>query len=130
MGGKNKRRRRGSAVGLVDWDETRRQYVADMVALGAEPAKAEADAARKVERARLRIEWASERLDAFFEMQERAGEAYMKQIDEHPDVDWEAEDAPQLPDPPEEAVAQAIYAEVMAALNEDRWPKHLHFRDV
>ncbi|HEX8573601.1 MAG TPA: hypothetical protein VF759_12715 [Allosphingosinicella sp.] len=125
-----KRPRRAPVTGRVDWEETRREYAAELVALGAEPAEAEAEAARKAGRARIRIEWASERLDDFFEMQERAGEAYMKQIEEHPDVDWESEDAPKLPDPPEEAVAQAIYAEVMAAIEEDRWPRHLHFRDV
>jgi hypothetical protein len=125
-----KMRRRGAALSGAEWDETRRQLVAEMIALGAEPAQAEADARKKVERARLRFEWARERLDAFFEMQERAGEVYDRQIDEHPDVDWEADDAPQLPEPPEEAVAQAIYAELMAALNEDRWPRHLHFGDL
>jgi hypothetical protein len=101
-----------------------------MVGLGIEPGEAEAEAAKKVERARLRYEWASERLDAFFDLQDKAGEAYMRQIEAHPDVDWEDEDAPDLPDPPEQAAAQAVYAEVMAALNEDRWPRHLHFRDV
>jgi hypothetical protein len=101
-----------------------------MVELGMEPAAAEAEAKRKVERARLRYEWASERLDAFLELQEKAGEAYLRQMDEYPDVDWEDEDAPELPDPPEEALAQAVYSEVMAAINEDRWPRHLHFRDV
>lgn len=113
-----------------DWREVREGMAAELVELGVEPAEAEAEAARKVERARLRYEWASERLDAFFELQEKAGEAYERQMDEHPDVDWEDEDAPELPDPPEQAAAQAVYAEVMAALNEDRWPRHLHFRNV
>jgi hypothetical protein len=113
-----------------DWEEVRRRLAAEMVDLGIAPAEAEAEAAKKVELARKRLEWGRERLAAFFEMQERAGEAYDKQIDEHPDVDWDSEDAPDLPEPPEEAVAQAIYAEVMAAINEDRWPRHLHSRDV
>ncbi|HEX8513446.1 MAG TPA: hypothetical protein VF688_10115 [Allosphingosinicella sp.] len=114
----------------VDWGEVRERMAAEMVELGIEPAEAEAEAAKKVERARLRYEWARERLDAFFALQEQAGEAYERQMDEYPDVDWEDEDAPELPDPPEQAAAQAVYAEVMAAIDEDRWPRHLHFRNV
>jgi hypothetical protein len=125
-----RRQRRGSVLTGGEWEEARRRLVAEMVELGMKPGQAEAEAGKKVERARLRIEWARERFDAFFEMQDRAGEAYRRQIEAHPDVDWEAEDAPVLPEPPEEAAAQAIYEEVMAALNEDRWPRHLHFRDV
>jgi hypothetical protein len=113
-----------------DWREVREGMAAEMVELGIEPAEAQAEAAKKVERARLRYEWARERLDTFFALQEKAGEAYMRQIEAHPDVDWEDEDAPELPEPPEEAAAQAVYAEVMAAINEDRWPRHLHFRNV
>ena len=113
-----------------DGEETRRRLTAEMVALGMAPAVAVAVAARKVELARKRLEWGRERLAAFVEMQERAGEAYDRQVEAYPDVDWDSEDAPDLPEPPEEAVAQAIYAEVMAAINEDRWPRHLHSRDV
>lgn len=114
----------------ADWQEARARLAAEMVELGIEPGEAEAEAGKKVERARLRFEWASERLDAFFALQDEAGEAYMRQIEAHPEIDWEDEDAPELPEPPEEAAAQAVYAEVMAALNEDRWPRHLHFRNV
>jgi hypothetical protein len=126
MAGKDGRRRRRELLLDGEWEEARRLLAAEMAALGVAPAEAEAAAARKLELARRRIEWGRERLAAFMEMQERAGEAYMKQIEAHPDVDWEADDAPQLPDPPEEAAAQAIYAELMAAINEDRWPRHLH----
>jgi hypothetical protein len=114
----------------ADWKAAGRRAAAEMVELGLEPGEAEAEAAKKVERERLRYEWVRERLDAFFELQEKAGEAYERQMDDYPDVDWEDEDAPELPDPPEQAAAQAVYAEVMAAINEDRWPRHLHFRDV
>jgi len=132
MGDDNGRRRRrgGSGPGAEDWAETQRLHAAEMVELGMEPAVAGAEAARKVRLARLRVEWGREQLDKFFEMQERAGEAWDRRIDEHPGVDWESDDAPDLPDPPEEAVAQAIYAELMAALEEDRWPRHLHERGV
>lgn len=132
MAGKDERwwRRRGSLLTAADWEETRRHYLAEMLALGEEPAQAEADAAKKVALARKRLEWGRERLQAFVEMQERAGEAYDRQMDEHPDVDWSSEDLPDLPEPPEEAIAQSIYAELMAAIREDRWPRHLHSSDV
>ena len=126
----SRRRRRPSAMTTERWQAAEREIAADLLALGMPRAEAEAAAAKKAEMARLRFVWARERLDAFFEMQERAGEATIRQIEAHPDVDWEAHDAPKLPEPPEEAAAQAIYSEVMAALNEDRWPRHLHFRDV
>jgi hypothetical protein len=116
--------------GAAEWRALGRRLAAEMVELGMAPAEAEAEAARKVERARLRAEWASERLDTFFELQEKAGEAYERQIEAHPDIDWEDEDAPDLPEPPEAAAAQAVYAEVMAALDDDCWPRHLHFRNV
>jgi hypothetical protein len=112
------------------WAECRQGLVAEMVELGLPAAEAEAEAAKRAERIRMRVEWARARFDDFLEMQDKAGEAYMRQMDEHPDVDWESEDAPVLPDPPEEAIAQAIYEEVTDAIQHGRWPKHLHFRDV
>ncbi len=133
MSGKEERpwrQRRRALLTAADWEEIRRQHVAEMIALGTGPGEAEAQAARKVELARRRIEWARERFDLFLEMQDRAGEVYDRQIDEHPDVDWGSDDVPDLPEPPEEAIAQAIYAEVMAAVKEDRWPRHLHSRDI
>ena len=130
MGGNSNRWRRLAPVSPGEWDETRRRLVEEMLGLGMTPAEVEADAERKVRLARLRLEWGRERLAAFFEMQERAGEAYERQIDDYPDVDWESDEAPDLPDPPEEAIAQAIYAEVMAAIEFDRWPRHLHERCV
>ncbi|HYW16284.1 MAG TPA: hypothetical protein VE891_09030 [Allosphingosinicella sp.] len=114
----------------VDWKEIEERSAAEMGELGMPPDEAKAEAAKKVGRARQRFEWARERLDSFFAMQDKAGEAYMRQIEEHPEIDWDDEDAPELPEPPEAALAQSIYEEVMDALNKDRWPRHLHFRDV
>jgi len=124
------KRRIGSVVAAEAWEEVRRGLVEELLELGLEPAEAEAEAGKKVERSKLRIEWARERFNEFFDLQDKAGEAYMRQIEAHPDGDWDDEDVPELPEPPEEAAAQAIYAEVKAALDEDRWPRHLHFRDV
>ncbi|TMJ16085.1 MAG: hypothetical protein E6G94_05250 [Alphaproteobacteria bacterium] len=60
-------------------------------------------------------------------MQDRVMEICDRQIEENPDVDWEEVEPDEFPDPPEEAIAQAIYAEVMEAVEKDRWPRHLHF---
>lgn len=113
-----------------DWEEVAARAKGELVAMGVPEEKAQAEAALKCERSRLRHDWFSERMEAFLAMQDRAGEAYLRYMEAHPEVDWESEDAPEMPEPPEEALAQAIYAEVIAAVNEDRWPRHLHFRDV
>jgi hypothetical protein len=126
-----KRAARMAAAAEADWTAIERDAYEENIALGISEAEARAEAGRKVERVRLRIAWADERFNAFLDMQERAGEAYLRQIDEHPEVeDWEAEDAPDLPEPPEEAIAQAIYAEAMAAIERGVWPRHLHFHAV
>jgi hypothetical protein len=113
-----------------DWEDFTAKLKGDLIAMGIPEEEAQAEAALKCERTRLRHDWFSERMEAFLAMQDRAGEAYLRYMEAHPEVDWDSEDAPEIPEPPEEALAQAIYAEVIAAVNEDRWPRHLHFRDV
>jgi hypothetical protein len=113
-----------------DWKDFTAKLKGDLLAMGIPEEEAQAEAALKCERTRLRHDWFSERMEAFLEMQDRAGEAYLQYMDAHPEIDWDGEDEPEVPEPPEEALAQAIYAEVMAAVYEDRWPRHLHFRDV
>lgn len=116
------------AAARMDWKGFERDAEAELIALGTSEEEARVLAARKRERTRMRIEWADQRLRDFLEMQDKAGEAYMRLIDEHPEVeDWDGPDAPDLPEPPEAAVAEAIYQEVMDAIERDRWPRHLHF---
>lgn len=113
-----------------DWEAWSRDALAWLIAEGTPVEEAQVEARRMCERTKLRHAWFRERFNAFLDMQDRALEAWGRYKDEHPEIDWEDEDAPEVPDPPEQAVAQAIYAEVMAAVKEDRWPRHLHFRDV
>lgn len=113
-----------------DWAEFTARLKEDLVGMGVPEAEAQAEAELKCERTRLRHDWFSERMEAFLAMQDRAGEAYLQYMDARPGIDWQSEDAPEVPEPPEEALAEAIYAEVLAAVHEDRWPRHLHFRDV
>ena len=115
---------------VPDWEEYKAQAKDGLLGLGVPEEEAEAQAALQCERMRLRHAWFRERFEAFLDMQDRAGEACLRYMDAHPEIDWEDEDAPEVPEPPEEALAQAIYEEVMAAVKEGRWPRHLHFRDV
>lgn len=115
---------------MPDWEKWTQEVRAGLVAEGVPESEAGAEARRKCERMKLRHAWFRERFEAFLDMEDRAGEAYLRYMDAHPEIDWDSEDAPEVPDPPEAALAQAIYEEVMEAVREGRWPRHLHFRDV
>jgi hypothetical protein len=113
-----------------DWEDFTAKVRAGLLGLGLTEAEAEAEAELKCRRTQLRHEWFSERMEAFCAMQDRACEAGLQYMAAHPEIDWQDPDVPNPPEPPEWAEAQAIYAEVLAAVHEDRWPRHLHFRDV
>jgi hypothetical protein len=101
-----------------------------MRGIGVPGPQAEAEARATEGRTRMRIAWARERFLEFLTLQDAAGEVYCREMDARPEVDWDAADAPDLPPPAEEVLAQAIYDEVRAALDQDRWPRHLHFHNV
>lgn len=62
--------------------------------------------------------------------QDRVGDYYVHYSDAHPEIDWDDEDAPEIPEPVGlQAVVDALYAEIDAA-RQGRWPRHLHFNDV
>lgn len=109
-----------------DWEAFTADMKQGLMKMGVPEADAQAQAARKCERTRLGHDWFAERMEAFLTLQDRAGEAYLRYMEAHPEVDWDSDDAPEVPEPPEEAAAQAIYAEVIAAVQEARWPRHLH----
>ena len=113
-----------------DWAAFRARVAREMRGIGVRPEKAEAEARVMEGRARMRVAWARERFGEFLRLQDAAGEAYCRQIDAHPEVDWDSADAPDLPPPAEEVLAQAIYDEVRAALDADRWPRHLYFHGL
>jgi hypothetical protein len=103
---------------------------AEMRGIGVPAEKAEAEAKAMEGRTRLRIAWARERFAEFLTLQDAAGEAWDREMAARPHIDWDADDAPELPPPPEEALAQAVYDEVIAAFEHDRWPRHLHFHQI
>lgn len=113
-----------------DWAAFRALVAGEMRGIGVPAEQAEAEARLIEGRRRLRLAWARERFREFLTLQDAAGEAYCRDIEAHPDVDWDSDDAPDLPPPAEEVLAQAVYDEVRAALDRDRWPRHLHFHQV
>jgi len=85
----------------------------------------EAEEARSRERRLARTAWALERVDALRRANKAMIAAWMAMLAPYDDVD--EEDLPDFDPPPEEAVVDAIHAEIHAALDEDRWPARLHW---
>jgi hypothetical protein len=85
-------------------------------------AEDEQSEARKAARA----QWASQAVAAFFAAQERVGEAWNRIFDELPD-DIDDEELEKLPEPPEQAECDALWAEIEAVRDRDMWPKELHW---
>jgi hypothetical protein len=73
-----------------------------------------------------RCAWASQAIDKFFDAQHRVGEAWERIFAALPD-DLDDEAVEQLPHPPERAEADALWAEIEAVIDHDRWPRHLYW---
>jgi hypothetical protein len=105
----------------------RRKVVAGLLAgKAAAPADEEADEARLRERKLARVAWGLERMDALRRAQKAADAAWMALVAPFDDLD-EDEELPELDPPPEQAIVDAIWGEINAAVEEDRWPAHLHW---
>jgi hypothetical protein len=74
----------------------------------------------------LRKAWAKQRVADFFAAQKRVQEAWKRIFDALPD-DLDEEELEAIPEPPEQAEADAIYAEIQGVLDHDRWPRHLYW---
>jgi hypothetical protein len=87
-------------------------------------------AAAEQEQAAARIAarraWAKQAVADFMAAQERVQEAWERIFDALPD-DIDDDLVDQLPDPPEQAEADALWAEIEAVREHDRWPRHLHW---
>jgi hypothetical protein len=91
-------------------------------AILADPASvAEEEESRLLARAAARVAWVRRTSAAIRDAQHRADAAWMRLIDAHPD------DAEDLPDPPEQAELDALWAQMKAVADHDRWPRHLYF---
>jgi hypothetical protein len=115
---------------VTDWGVVLGNYRADLIAEGVSAEEAAAEAGRRVTRMKLRMAWFEERFQALVDAEDRIGDYYVTYPDEHPGIDWDDEDAPEIPEPEGlQAVADAIRAEIDAA-RDGRWPRHLHFAEV
>jgi hypothetical protein len=110
--------------------EWRAGKLAEYLELGLEDEAAVREARAAEERVEARCAWVKQRIADMRAAQKALDAAWMRILDEHPDVDWESPDAPDLPDPPEQAAFDAIYDEIIAVRDHDRWPRHLHFPEV
>jgi len=77
-------------------------------------------------RVALRQAWAKERVADLVAAQKRVEEAWTRIFDALPD-DLDEEELEGIPEPPEQAEADAIWAEIEAVREHDRWPKHLYW---
>ena len=104
----------------------RRGVVARLMAGAAKPVESEAEDARARERRLARMAWAMKRIDDLKRAQKAADAAWMALVAPYHDLD-EDEDLPEVDPPPEQAVVDAIFEEIHAVTEEDRWPAHLHW---
>lgn len=87
---------------------------------------AAADREQAAARIAARRAWVEQTIAAYKAAQERLDEAWTRIVDALPDdIDDEAVD--HLPDPPEQAEADALWDEIQAVIDHDRWPRHLHW---
>ena len=105
-----------------------RATIARLLAGTAAPTDGAAEDRRARARQLARMAWSLNRIDDMKRAQQALTDAWMKLLE--PYDGWDEEDLPDIPDPPEEAAFQLIWAEVMEAVHEDRWPAHLHFPAV
>lgn len=104
----------------------RRRVIARLMAGAAAPVEGEAEDARARERQLARMAWAMGRIDDLKRAQKAADAAWMKLVAPYDDFD-EDEELPELDPPPEQAAVDAIFAEIKAVTEHDRWPAHLHW---
>ena len=103
----------------------RRKVVAALLAGTAAPMENEAEHRKASERAWARMAWSRARLDDMKRAQEALDAAWMELLE--PYRDWDDDELPDIPDPPEEEAFQRIWFEIMAAIELDRWPRQLHW---
>lgn len=89
------------------------------VAAGMEP---EAEAWARFE---ARRKWGYAQVRAYRRAQAKADTAWHKLVE--PYAGWDDEDVPEIDPPPEQTIADAIFAEIRAVVEHDRWPRHLHW---
>jgi hypothetical protein len=117
-----------------DWGAIRAARISEMIELGFSDAEALAEGKVAEARVRLRVGYVDDLMTRLRAANDALEAAWKKRFDEHPelldDTD-EAEDAlDALPDPPEERVLDALFAEIEAIAERGAWPRALHFHNV
>lgn len=82
---------------------------------------------RAPHRVAARMAWASATVAAWRAAHKRADDAWMALIADLPEDEDEDED---LPPPPEQAEVDALWAELNAVREHDRWPRELYFGEI
>lgn len=106
-------------------EEHRSRTVAALLAGTAAPADPAAEQ-RDIElRVAARLVWTRRTLDAWYDAQKALEAAWNRQLE--PYDDWNEEDIPELPDPPEQALVDRLWQEIDDVRRVGRWPRHLHW---
>lgn len=100
-------------------DETIRALLANAAQATEERERAEA-------RTAARLAWIGKALAAFAAAQDRVHQAWKRKLDTLPD-DLDDEELDDLPNPPEQAEADALWSEIEAVRDRDMWPRDLYW---
>jgi hypothetical protein len=77
-------------------------------------------------RVAARVAWVKEIMAALKAAQKRVDDAWSRIFDALPN-DLDEEELEAIPEPSEQAELDAIFAEIQAVRDHDRWPRHLHW---
>lgn len=91
---------------------------------GTAPGEGRHELTRPETRQAAREAWARERVAALRRADAALMAARMKLIEPYLNS---PDEMPNLPEPPEKAERDAIMAEIKAVIDDDRWPRHLHW---
>lgn len=72
-----------------------------------------------------RLDWCKAQSDKLHAAQEAADAAWDRLLAPYDGMDMD--DIPNIPDPPEQAEVDQIWAEMQQVIDHDRWPRHLHW---
>ena len=84
---------------------------------------------RAAARIAARVAWVHETMDALIAAHKKVDDAWSRIFDALPE-DMDDDEVDQIPPPPEQAELDAILGEIEAVRDHDKWPRHLHWKEV
>ena len=99
----------------------RERTVKEMLALGLDAQGAAAETRRAEARLAVRAAWVRSQIAALREAYRMLDAAWEQLLSADPEAEGP---------PPEQAEVDRILAEIEAVMEQDRWPRHLHWGDV